>query len=525
MIPMDFLLHHLLRRSAQRLPNKEALVHGSERVTYEELFQNVLGLAQGLRNASLSRGERVAVYLDAGLAEATAIFGVSQSGGVIVPINAQLLAPQVAHICNDCQASALITSGSHLSRLRETLSQVKSLRFLVVVADDGTEPAAPIESYRFDSLLGSTVQWPWDETSISRDLAAILYTSGSTGKPKGVMLSHANVMAGTTIVSSYLGISENDRILAVLPFSFDAGLNQLTTAIQRGATCILTRFALARDAVRMLVEERVTGLAGVPTFWSLMAQRTSGLDKSNNTLRYITNTGGAMPQTVLATLRKALPNAKVFLMYGLTEAFRSTYLPPDQIERRPTSIGKAIPDTEIMVIADGKLCGPRQVGELVHRGPTVAMGYWNNPKASAEVFRSNPLAPPEITNREIVCYSGDLVETDAEGYIYYVGRRDSMIKSSGYRISPDEIEDALFRSGMISHAAVIGVPDSILGQSIMAFVTAREGEQIDVAKLLAHCSQSLPRYMLPRTIEVLPDLPKTNSGKVDYRTLRELTAV
>jgi acyl-CoA ligase (AMP-forming) (exosortase A-associated) len=524
MKPMDFLLHHLLRRNAEQLPDKEALVDGGIRVTYQEFFRNVLGLAQGLRNAGLSRGERVAVYLDAGLAQATAIFGISQSSGVVVPINHQLLPGQMAHICNDCQASALITSSSRLGRLSEALPQIKSLRFVVIVADDESEPVVPIDSYTFGTLLQSAVQLPWIESSISHDLAAILYTSGSTGKPKGVMLSHANIMAGTSIVASYLGISENDRILAVLPFSFDAGLNQLTTAIQQGATCILARFALARSVVKLLEEERVTGLAGVPTFWSLMAQRTSGLGKSNTTLRYITNTGGTMPQTVLATLRKFLPNTAIFLMYGLTEAFRSTYLPPEQLDDRPTSIGKAIPNTEIMVIDNGKLCASGQVGELVHRGPTVAMGYWNNPKASAEIFRPNPLAPSEIANREIVCYSGDLVKTDAEGYIYYVGRRDTMIKSSGYRISPSEVEDVLFQSGMIRHAAVIGVPDSMLGQSIIAFVTAREGEQIDVKELLAHCSQKMPRYMLPRAIQVLSDLPKTNSGKVDYRRLCEITA-
>jgi acyl-CoA ligase (AMP-forming) (exosortase A-associated) len=525
MIPIDFLLHHLVRRSAQRFPNKEALVDGGIRVTYQELFQNVLGLAQGLRNAKLLRGERVAVYLDAGLAEATAIFGISQADGVVVPVNPQLLPAQVAHICNDCEASALITSSSRLSRLGEMFLQIKSLRFVVIVEDDGTEPAVPVKTHKFDTLIGSVVQRPWVQTSISQDLAGILYTSGSTGKPKGVMLSHANIMAGASIVSSYLEISESDRILAVLPLSFDAGLNQLTTAMQQGATCILTRFALARDVVKLLAAERITGLAGVPTFWSLMAQRTSGLDKSDNMLRYITNTGGAMPQTVLASLRKALPETTVFLMYGLTEAFRSTYLPPEQLDDRPTSIGKAIPNTEIMVIADGKLCAPGQVGELVHRGPTVAMGYWNNPGASAEVFQLNPLASSEITNREIVCYSGDLVKTDSEGYIYYVGRRDTMIKSSGYRISPGEIEDVLFQTGMIRHAAVIGVPDSMLGQSIIAFVTARDEEQIDVAQLLAHCSQKLPRYMLPRAIRVLQDLPKTNSGKVDYRTLSEITAL
>jgi acyl-CoA synthetase (AMP-forming)/AMP-acid ligase II len=228
-----------------------------------------------------------------------------------------------------------------------------------------------------------------------------------------------------------------------------------------------------------------------------------------------------MPQSVLKALRTALPKTRVFLMYGLTEAFRSTYLPPEELDRRPTSMGKAIPDTEILVLNEhAQVCGPGQVGELVHRGPTVSMGYWGRPDATDEVLRPNPLLPPEVGNVEKVCYSGDLVKTDEDGYLYYVGRRDAMIKSSGFRISPTEVEEIVFQSGRVRHAAAIGVPHELLGQAVKVFVVPRDGDPIDTAGLLDFCSENMPRYMVPSNIEVLSEIPKTSSGKVDYPALR-----
>jgi acyl-CoA ligase (AMP-forming) (exosortase A-associated) len=519
---MDFLIHHMLRTSVSRSPSKEALVHGEQRLSYEEVWSRVRGLASGLRDASLQRGERVGVHLDPSIAQVVSIFGVSQAGGVFVPINTALFAEQVLHIANDCKISALIISATKLESLLQVLPRMESLRFLVVVSVGEVSAEAPLPLHDFDAMTSSPCGQSFKDWGIEKDLAGILYTSGSTGKPKGVMLSHANVMAGATIVSTYLGINSADRILAVLPFTFDAGLNQLTTAFQQGGTLVLINFVFASQIVELLQKEEITGLAGIPTVWSLLAQSSSTLYKNTpKALRYITNTGGAMPQNVLDVLRKALPTTRIFLMYGLTEAFRSTYLPPEELDHRPTSMGKAIPDTEILVINEhGQLCKPGEVGELVHRGPTVSLGYWGNPDATNRVLKPNPLLPPEAGDVERVCYSGDLVKMDEDGFLYFVGRRDAMIKSSGIRISPTEVEEVAFQSGKVRHAAAIGVPDPLLGQVVKIFVVPRDGQPVDANSVLAFCEEKMPRYMVPKFIEVLAELPKTSSGKVDYPALR-----
>jgi acyl-CoA ligase (AMP-forming) (exosortase A-associated) len=463
----------------------------------------------------------VGIYLDPCIEQALSIFSISQTGGVYVPINAVLLPDQVAHIVRDCGMKALITTPEKIEMLEPALRDVPSLQFLVVNGNaNGHAAETTLPVHRMEEMLAISDDGDWQDWGISQDLAAILYTSGSTGKPKGVMLSHANVMAGSTIVSTYLEISERDRILAVLPFSFDAGMNQLMTAFQQGGTIVLTKFVFAKQIIDALLAENITGLAGVPTVWSLLAN--GGISKhSFPDLRYITNTGGAMPQAVLKVLRQALPATKIFLMYGLTEAFRSTYLPPEELHRRPTSMGKAIPDTEILVLNEmGERCKPGEVGELVHRGPTVSMGYWGNPEASNRVLKQNPLLPPELGNCEKVCYSGDLVTMDDDGFLYYVGRRDTMIKSSGYRISPTEVEEILFQTGKIRQAAAIGIPDEVLGQTVKAFVVAKDGADLDCDYIQAYCLEKMPRHMVPKQFEIMSELPKTSSGKVDYPALR-----
>lgn len=518
---MDFLIHHMMRASAVRFADKAVLVDKENRFTFEAAAKKIAGLADGLRQAGLQRGDRVGIYLETSVLQAISIFGVSHAGGVFVPINGLLFPDQVMHIAGDCQMKGLITSRDKVDSLASVLKNIPSLNF-VVVTDAGEMSEIGQRVYDLDEFFALVAPQSWKDWNIGKDLAAILYTSGSTGKPKGVMLSHEQVMAGSSIVSDYLGITSSDRIIGVLPLSFDAGLNQLMTAVQQGGTYVPMSFVFAREIVKMLQRENITGMAGVPTLWSLMAQPSSGLDKHDlPQLRYITNTGGRMPQTVLNALRKALGKTQVFLMYGLTEAFRSTYLPPEELGRRPTSMGKAIPNTEVLVVNEhGQPSKPGEVGELVHRGPTVSMGYWGQPELTAKVLRPHPFLPPELGGEEKVCYSGDLVKMDEEGFLYFVGRRDNMIKSSGFRISPTEVEEVLFQSGILREAAVVGIPDGTLGHLIKAYVAPRDGESVSAGALLSFCAERMPRYMVPKNIEVLDALPKTTSGKVDYPALR-----
>jgi acyl-CoA ligase (AMP-forming) (exosortase A-associated) len=517
---VNFLVHHLLRASAQQYARHEALVHGEQRLSYAELWRRVSHLGHGLREAGVSRGDRVGVLLDPSTALAISLLGVSASGGVFVPIHHGLFAEQVEHIVCDCGMRGLILDAGRFSKLQPVLEGCPSLKFAVVVGAPA-EQSTRLARHDFDTLCDGSAATPRD-LAIDQDLAAILYTSGSTGKPKGVMLSHANLLAGAEIVADYLQITHDDRTLAVLPFSFDAGLNQLMTALYAGGTCVLIKFLFAKEIVAALAKERITGLAGVPSLWNLLAQDSSKLrDTPLEQLRYITNTGGALPLTVLARLREALPQTDVVLMYGLTEAFRSTYLPPEELDRRPTSMGKAIPNTEIFVVDEaGRQCGPGEVGELVHRGPTVSLGYWGHPELTAQVLRPDPFSPPQLSQPDIVCYSGDLVKTDEEGYLYFVGRRDNQIKSAGFRISPNEVEAALNSHASVREAAVIGLPDEVLGEHIKALVVAQNEVVVDTDALLEHVAEHLPRHMVPREVEVLDELPKTSSGKIDYPLLR-----
>ena len=363
-------------------------------MSYSEAYRAATSLAHGLKSAGLERGDRLGILLEPSIAQSLSIFAASAADAAFVPINHLLFPEQVGHIMSDCRMKGLITTKARLAGLVEVLDRLPSLAFVVAldIAADGEVPGIHVPIHSFEEFSAMVAPPPGD---VEKDLAAILYTSGSTGKPKGVMLTHAQIMAGASIVSTYLEITENDRILAVLPFSFDAGMNQIMTAFQPGGQkIVLINFTFARDIVQALVKEKITGLAGVPTVWTLLAHAQSTLHKTELPyLRYITNTGGAMPQTVLATLRGALPATKIFLMYGLTEAFRSTYLIPEELDRRPTSMGKAIPNTEILVINEhGQPCKPGEVGELIHRGPTVSLGYWGKPELTNQVLSLVPSA-------------------------------------------------------------------------------------------------------------------------------------
>jgi acyl-CoA synthetase (AMP-forming)/AMP-acid ligase II len=337
------------------------------------------------------------------------------------------------------------------------------------------------------------------------------------------MLTHANLLAGARIVSNYLSITADDKLLSILPVSFDYGLNQLISSVSQRATLVVLNFRFGDDIVKAIKTFEITALAGVPSVWAILTQATPSLRTTRlDTLRYITNTGGPVPSETVDRLRELLPDTSVYLMYGLTEAFRSTFLDPSELDKRPTSIGKAIPECEVFVVDEnGQRCAPGQAGILVHRGPTVSRGYWRRPEASAKVLRQNPLRASE-EGADIVCYSGDLVTTDADGFLYFVGRDDAMIKSAGYRISPSEVEEALMAGGGFYQVAVIGLPDPVIGNRVHAIAVNNsnpdDGETS--ADCLKRCAKILPSYMMPRDIEVVKVLPLSPNGKVDYKRLR-----
>ena len=501
MIHTPVLVHHLLEATGREDDGRIALIQAQRSVNYGEFRALVRDYAAALRHAGLQRGERVAILLPKSIEESAAIFAISRAGGVFVPINPLLRPAQAQHIVEDCEAAFLITNETLAGTHGETLNAIAGLTIIrtdAIAQDDNPLPASPC---------------------IGEDLAAIMYTSGSTGRPKGVMLSHRNLIAGTRIVRTYLGITAVDRILSILPFSFDYGLNQLLTAVEQRASLVLLTFRFGDEIVRAIRDHQCTGLAGVPTIWSILTRAAPLLEKTPlPSLRYITNSGGAVPSATTARLRQLLPDTRIFWMYGLTEAFRSTYLPPEEVDRRPTSIGKGIPECEIFVVtADGKRARPGEPGILVHRGPTVSLGYWKRPEDTARVLRQNPLIPAECGG-DIVCYSGDLVMEDEDGFLHFVGRDDAMIKSSGYRISPTEVEEVLMATGQFRQIAVIGLPDTLIGQRVHAVGVPRD-EPIDVPVTLKSVSDKLAAFMMPRDIEIVAELPVTPNGKVDYKAL------
>jgi acyl-CoA ligase (AMP-forming) (exosortase A-associated) len=357
---------------------------------------------------------------------------------------------------------------------------------------------------------------------IDTDMAAILYTSGSTGKPKGVVLSHRNMVAGAKSVAQYLENRPQDRILSALPLSFDAGFSQLTTACHVGARVTLINYLMPRDVLDAVVQERITGLTAVPPLWIQLAQLKWPATVTEH-LRYIANTGGHMPKATLDRLRAALPKTLPYLMYGLTESFRSTYLPPAEIDRRPDSIGKAIPNAEVLVVReDGSLCAPGEAGELVHRGALVSMGYWNDIEKTAERFKPAPGRLTGLTTPELAVWSGDTVRIDEEGFLYFISRRDEMIKTSGYRVSPTEVEEVIYATKLAGEAAALGITHPVLGQAIVVVATARDGAELDSKELLAQCRQRLPAFMVPaRIIERQGSLPRNPNGKIDRKALAE----
>lgn len=521
---MPILLHQLLTHSCRQTPQADAVVYKKTSLNYQALDALVCKQAQALIGLHLKPQQRVGVYLAKQIETVSSFLAISKAGGVFVPINPVLKAPQVAYILSDCNVQILITSKNRLQTLAATLADCPDLQTIILVDNDDIpqDNALSQRVLNWPDFLAKADNHSVMPSIIDTDMAAILYTSGSTGKPKGVVLSHRNLVAGAQSVSDYLNINANDRLLAVLPFSFDYGLNQLTTCLLQGACCVLLDYLLPRDVIIALETHQITGLAAVPPLWAQLAN-LAWPQTINDHLRYMTNSGGKMPKSILANIRQKAPNSQFFLMYGLTEAFRSTYLSPDQIDKHPDSIGKAIPNAEILVVReDGSLCAPYEPGELVHRGSLVSMGYWNDPIKTAEHFKPTPGQCHALPLTEVAVWSGDTVTYDEEGYLYFVGRKDDMIKTSGYRVSPTEIEEVIYASGFVKEAAAIGMEHDTLGQAILVVISVENADNFhDEQALINLCRAQLPNFMIPANIKVLPVLPKNPNGKIDRKALAQ----
>lgn len=485
-----------LLEAARSSSDRLAIVSTREEIDYGDLADRASRFAAVLTAAGLGDQDRVGIYLDKTPDSVVALYATWIAGGVAVPINEGLRGPQVLHIIDDAGCRFLVSDPKKLKSLDpKHLGGAQTLSV--------SREADPIAAT--DRPTGDAP-------------AALLYTSGSSGKPKGILLSHANLLAGAEIVSDYLGLTSEDRILSVLPFSFDYGLNQLLSSVHLGARCVLQRSVLPADLCRSLVEQEITVLAGVPPLWIQLMQDVSPFaGMALPSLRILTNSGGVFPVDLIAQYRRKLPEARIFLMYGLSEAFRSSFLAPAQIDVRPDSMGKAIPRCELFVLDDeGNECAAGEAGELVHRGPTVALGYWNAPEATARVFRPDPIDPART---EPVVYSGDLVRRDEEGFLYFVSRRDQMIKSMGYRISPEDVEEQLRSSGLVSEVVVGGRPDEVAGQAVVAHLVPGQPATFSEETLLDFCRREMPSYMVPTEIHVHDVLPRTPSGKFDRKQL------
>jgi len=484
---------HMLMHTAAAVPEHPAVQEDDRTVSYRALADRALGVAEALRRAGVEPGDRVAVFQRRGADAAASFFGALAAGAIVVMVNESLRPRQIEHILGHAGAKVFLTAADLTDRLSRALRTDALPIQIADVAGSGDVATVP--------RTGS-------------DPAQIVYTSGSTGLPKGVTFSHANIWAGTESVVSYVGITAADRVASLLPFSFDYGLNQLLCCARTGATLVVERSPVPQRIVGTLRRQEVSVLPAVPPLWLQVLGAQAFRAEPLPALRRMTNTGGRLPTEAVQSLRRSQPQAELFLMYGLTEAFRSAYLPPDRTDRKPNSIGGAIPGAELLVLnEDLEPCKPHEVGELVHRGPTVALGYWNDPEATARRFRPNPLRPPGAPDAERVVFSGDLVYRDADADLFFVGRQDGMIKTLGYRVSPDEVVDVLYGSGEVLEAVVAAEPDDLRGSRIVAYVVLTEQGRLD--RLEAFAAQELPRYMQPSRIEVRAALPRTSSGKHD----------
>ncbi len=504
------LLHDLFEYSAKQGPERIALVSEGQRHSFGELLQRSRQLASALHTAGLQRGDRVALFLDNRVEMAVAVWAVLQAGGVFMPINPLTKADKLAYMLNDARARVLITQDNLSGAWQPALAQSTSVEVAWVCG----LASAEARCQPFPAYTPGDLATPTHSGLIDQDLAAIIYTSGSTGDPKGVMLSHLNMVSACTSVSTYLGLRADDTVLCALPLAFDYGLYQLLMAARVGATLVLERsFTFPVKVLEVMVRERVTVFPGVPTMFAMLMNLQTLPSFDLGVLRMITNTAAALSEAHIQRLRALFPQATLFSMYGLTECKRVTYLPPDQLDIRPTSVGRGMPNEEVWLVDEaGERLPNGSTGELVVRGSNVMRGYWEKPEATAQRLKPGPVIGGQTGAP--VLYTGDLFRTDSEGYLYFVARKDDIIKSRGEKVSPKEVENALYAIDGVFEAAVIGVPDDLLGQAVKAFVVPKPGVTLTERDVIKQCLSRLESFMAPKYVEFVESLPKTDTGKI-----------
>lgn len=501
-------VERFLTDSAQAYPDKTALITADRRLTYAELDRLTDALAASLVAQGVKRSDRVLVFMDNCWEAAVSIFAILKAGGTFSPINSSTKGNKLAYIIGNCEPTAILTQGRLMPVVREALAEHPG-RQIAVLSTEGRN-GVPEGASSFTAALEGEATPP-AHGSVETDLAMLIYTSGSTGQPKGVMMTHDNIEAASRSIITYLEGRSDDIVLNVLPLAFDYGLYQLLMTFRLGATLVLEKsFAFPQAIFDLMRRERVTGFPLVPTMAAMILRMTELRPGFLPDVRYLTNTAAALPAEHIAQLRGLFPGAKLFSMYGLTECKRCTYLPPEELDRRPGSVGIAIPGTQAFVVDDNGAPVPAGVeGELVIRGPHVMQGYWRNEQATNAMLKKGP-------DGLIQMHTGDLFRTDAEGFLYFVGRKDDIIKTRGEKVAPKEVEAVLHALPGVAEAVVAGIPDPILGQAVTAMVVL-SNPALTEREVLAHCARNLEDFMVPKRIVFKDALPRTDTGKVSRR--------
>ncbi len=506
-------LHDFLIETAQKKPSAEALTCQGKRLTYGELEARSNALANGLLRRGVQRGDRVMVFAENSPEAAIAFWGVLKANAVVSMVNPLTRGDKLAFLLNDCRATALIAARGLWRVVLEAVPRAPSVK-LVVAAGDDPLPMSDTELPGLVTLpdleAGETRTSAPPRKNLDIDLASLIYTSGSTGEPKAVMLTHRNMLTAATSISTYLELEGRDVILGVLPLAFDYGLYQLIMATKVGARLVLERdFAFPAQVIARVIEEKVTVFPGVPTLFARMAEMKSLDPQAFALVRAVTNTAAALHVKHIEHLKATFPKARIYSMYGLTECKRCTYLPPQDLDKKPTSVGIAIPNTELWLVDENdKRLGPNQVGQLVIRGATVMRGYWERPEETRKKLKAGPLPG------EVVLYTGDLCRLDEDGYLTFVGRMDDIIKCRGEKVAPKEVENVIVDVPGVKEAAVIGVPDEVLGQAVKAYVVLEQGATVQEREVIKACQRRLESFMVPRTVVFVPELPTTDTGKI-----------